>query len=280
MFQRRLEGGRECLSPRELRHFVGGPPPVAARCGTAIAALVVTAGAVVSCKVPADAVFSGPRSLTVLSRCRLVFTMRRILIVESDLAASGAISRTLAGLGYGLDIAYDADQARSLARQNRYAITLIDERLSDGDGVKLYEDLHRVQQDMAGVLVSAVANLYTVAKAIGAGMARVLSKPVDFQELLAFIDGQSGPTPRSEEPRLMNSTCDVDVREEAIAELSPRDISQRLTDADLIQIIRTVDYPFVGKDRLEYFDRDTLERVVHLVRRWCRNRLQRGVCAW
>jgi ActR/RegA family two-component response regulator len=240
---------------------------------------VVTAGAVVSAKSLQTRYFRAAFAHRA-SRCRLVFTMRRILIVESDLAASGAISRTLAGLGYGLDIAYDADQARSLARQNRYAITLIDERLSDGDGVKLYEDLHRVQQDMAGVLVSAVANLYTVAKAIGAGMARVLSKPVDFQELLAFIDGQSDPTPRSEEPRLMNSTCDVDVREEAIAELSPRDISQRLSDADLIQIIRTVDYPFVGKDRLEYFDRDTLERVVHLVRRWCRNRLQRGVCAW
>lgn len=203
--------------------------------------------------------------------------MRRILLVESDLVACAAISRTLSGLGYGLDIAYDGDQARLLARQNRYAITLIDERLSDGDGVKLFEELHRIQQDMAGVLVTAVANLYTVVKAIGAGMAHVLSKPVDFRELLAFIDGQSDPKPSAAEHRPMNESLSA-VGEEAIADLSPRDISYRLSDAELIDIIRTVDYPFAGKERLEFFDRDTLERVVHLVRRWCRNRLQRGVC--
>jgi hypothetical protein len=38
-------------------------------------------------------------------------------------------------------------------------------------------------------------------------------------------------------------------------------------------VIRSVEYPFAGKDRLEYFDRDTLERVVCLVRRWSCNRL-------
>ena len=36
---------------------------------------------------------------------------------------------------------------------------------------------------------------------------------------------------------------------------------------------RSVDYPFAGKERLEYFDRDTLERVVCLVRRWSQQRL-------
>ncbi|MFO1094004.1 MAG: hypothetical protein U0992_11940 [Planctomycetaceae bacterium] len=46
----------------------------------------------------------------------------------------------------------------------------------------------------------------------------------------------------------------------------------------MIEVIRSVEYPFVGKDRLEFFDRDTLERVAHLVRRWCRNRLHRP--AW
>jgi hypothetical protein len=66
--------------------------------------------------------------------------------------------------------------------------------------------------------------------------------------------------------------------EDQIAELTPRDIQHRLSERDLVDIIRSVDYPFAGKERLEYFDRDTLERVVHLVRRWCRNRLQ--LAAW
>ena len=47
---------------------------------------------------------------------------------------------------------------------------------------------------------------------------------------------------------------------------------QAMTNGDFIEIIRSVDYPFAGKERLEYFDRDTLQRVVYLVRRWCQRR--------
>lgn len=204
--------------------------------------------------------------------------MFRILLVESDLTICNTISRTLAGLGYGLDVAYDASEARSLARQHRYSLGLFGDRLSDGDGVQLFEEMRFLQQRMAGVLVTAAGNLYTVSKAIGAGMLRVLCKPLDFAELVALVnvtaeashDEHVGVVP--ERGRTMQFT------EARIAELTPRDIQHRLTERDLVEIIRSVDYPFAGKERLEFFDRDTLERVVHLVRRWCRNRLQ--LSAW
>ena len=61
-----------------------------------------------------------------------------------------------------------------------------------------------------------------------------------------------------------------------IAALSMTQIHHDLSDAELISIIRSVDYPFAGKERLEYFDRDTLERVVCLVRRWSQHRLASG----
>jgi hypothetical protein len=54
----------------------------------------------------------------------------------------------------------------------------------------------------------------------------------------------------------------------SIAKLANDQIHGALSNAELIEIIRSVDYPFAGKDRLEYFDRDTLARVVCLVRRW------------
>jgi hypothetical protein len=60
-----------------------------------------------------------------------------------------------------------------------------------------------------------------------------------------------------------------------IAALSNADIRQGLSNQELIGIIRVVEYPFAGKERLEYFDRDTLERVVCLIRRWSQQRLER-----
>ncbi len=58
---------------------------------------------------------------------------------------------------------------------------------------------------------------------------------------------------------------------QTISALSNDEIRESMTKGELIQIIRSVDYPFAGKERLEFFDCDTLERVVCLIRRWsCR----------
>jgi hypothetical protein len=60
---------------------------------------------------------------------------------------------------------------------------------------------------------------------------------------------------------------------ESISTLSDDEIRRLMSTDELISVIRGVDYPFAGKERLEYFDRDTLERVVCLVRRWTCHRL-------
>jgi hypothetical protein len=60
---------------------------------------------------------------------------------------------------------------------------------------------------------------------------------------------------------------------ESISTLSDDEIRRLMSTDELIAVIRSVDYPFAGKERLEYFDRDTLERVVCLVRRWTCHRL-------
>jgi len=60
---------------------------------------------------------------------------------------------------------------------------------------------------------------------------------------------------------------------DSISDLSNDEIRGSMTREALIAVIRSVDYPFAGKERLEFFDRDTLERVVCLVRRWSRKQL-------
>ncbi len=198
--------------------------------------------------------------------------MSRILLVTSDLSLCSTISGTLSALGYPLDVAYDAAQARSLAAGRRYDIGLIGERLSDCDGVSLFTELHERSPVMSGVLVAAAANLYTVVKAVGAGMARVVARPLDFKELLEVISAQQ--TMQNREGDMDVDVATAESLEQSIADLSTDEIDHRLTDGELIEIIRQVDYPFAGKERLEHFDRDTLQRVVHLIRRWCRNRLE------
>jgi hypothetical protein len=75
----------------------------------------------------------------------------------------------------------------------------------------------------------------------------------------------------NDQPMQPNSQRAFDL--EAISTLSDEQIRHAMSPDELIAVIRSVEYPFAGKDRLEYFDRDTLERVVCLVRRWSCNRL-------
>ncbi len=70
-----------------------------------------------------------------------------------------------------------------------------------------------------------------------------------------------------------NRSCRFDLQ--TISELSNDEIRGSMTKDELIQIIRSVDYPFAGKERLEFFDRDTLERVVCLIRRWSCRQLEK-----
>ncbi len=73
------------------------------------------------------------------------------------------------------------------------------------------------------------------------------------------------PPPKTDAPPLLFSV-------KSISRLSRSQVSS-LEEPELVALIRAVEYPFAGKERLEFFDRDTLVRVAHLVCRWCRNTL-------
>lgn len=59
----------------------------------------------------------------------------------------------------------------------------------------------------------------------------------------------------------------------SISLLTDVEVREEFTKAEMIHLIRGVEYPFAGKERLENFDLDTLQRVVFLVRRWSQNKL-------
>ena len=114
------------------------------------------------------------------------------------------------------------------------------------------------------------------------GYSGVIQDPPDLQQLrplLRRVFGGLADSLGSEQPEIARSIAArtdpagelPDLR--TIAGLTLTQIRSVLSNFDLMRIIRAVDYPFAGKERLEYFDRDTLERVVCLVRRWSQQRL-------
>lgn len=190
--------------------------------------------------------------------------MKRVLLVGQDPEVCHSVAGTLSGLGFGIDVAYDRRTGLFLADRRNYTHLVVDDEIDDAGGMSVFHQLSAVQTGLTTVLLTAAGNQNTVASAIKAGVRRVIAKPVDPRQLISIISSVSASQTTMPAPR-------PTIR--SIASLSIREIHEGLSIDQLISIIRSVDYPFAGKERLEHFDRDTLERVVHLVCRWCRQKL-------
>jgi DNA-binding NtrC family response regulator len=196
--------------------------------------------------------------------------MRRLLLIDGNRADCGRLIPVLTGLGYALDVTGDANEARMLNERQHYAWSVIGSPLNGVDGVELFTEIREHQQRIRGLLVAnrPYGPLQTAARKAGLD---VISRPIDIHILIpwlsrcegeaeGFSDGQGAPIRRKR------------LDEEFVGSLDEDIVRRKLSNAELIQIIRDIDYPFAGKERLEMFDRDTLTRVVLLIQRWCLTR--------
>ena len=115
-------------------------------------------------------------------------TAPSLLVVDDDRANCAVISQVLTGMGYTVDVANDGPSALELVEQNDYDLALLDYQMPGMDGVELFQRIRELRPDMLGVFLTAYTRIDTVFSAIDAGAFRVLSKPVDFNELVPILE--------------------------------------------------------------------------------------------
>jgi two-component system, NtrC family, response regulator HydG len=115
-----------------------------------------------------------------------------VLLVDDDPDTCACLSDVLADLGYAVDVAHDGPAALELSGRRGYGLALLDYKLPGMDGVQLYGHLKRLRATTVGVLVTGFASAETARAATGAGIRRVLPKPVDFAQLLPLIQEVAG----------------------------------------------------------------------------------------
>ncbi len=201
-----------------------------------------------------------------------------VLIVDSDQIAVRQLMSLLSDLSLKVFVAFTRAEAIEHSLRGGFDLCLVSHGLSDGSGVSLFTDfLSRVGRPM-GVLLSPHANLRVIVDGLEAGFDHIICHPADAYQirliLTEIFPDASEVCEWDDSLNARSAQMNADLPDlKSIASLSMADIRLSLSNADLIRIIRSVDYPFAGKERLEYFDRDTLERVVCLVRRWGQQRL-------
>jgi DNA-binding response OmpR family regulator len=111
----------------------------------------------------------------------------RILVVDDDRSACAIVSRLLSTEGYQVQTAHDGATALDAIDSNDFELAILDYQMPGMNGVELCQRLRELKPDMATIFLTAFATINTVYPAIGAGAERVLSKPVNFEELLPLV---------------------------------------------------------------------------------------------
>lgn len=110
-----------------------------------------------------------------------------LLLVDDEPDTCTNLSDIFTDLGYQVDVAYDGESALKLVQQRQYDVALLDLKMPGMDGLELYRRIRRLSAGTVAIVVTAYATGSTAQAVLEAGAWRILSKPVDFGQLLKFV---------------------------------------------------------------------------------------------
>ena len=109
----------------------------------------------------------------------------RILVVEDNPDLASAIRQGLAENGYVVDVAHAGFEGERLAISEPYDVVILDVMLPDVDGVRLCRDLRRQGVSAYILILTALSSTSHKVSGLDAGADDYLTKPFEFEELLA-----------------------------------------------------------------------------------------------
>jgi DNA-binding response OmpR family regulator len=111
----------------------------------------------------------------------------RLLIVEDDVKLVRALKRGLEREGYGVDVAYDGDEALERATAHDYDAVVLDLMLPGRDGFAVCDAIRRSHTDVRILMLTARADVRDRIRGLDTGADDYLVKPFDFGELVARL---------------------------------------------------------------------------------------------
>jgi DNA-binding response OmpR family regulator len=111
----------------------------------------------------------------------------RLLIVEDDVKLVRALQRGLEREGYGVDVAYDGDEALERTAARDYDAVVLDLMLPGSDGFAVCEAIRRSDGDVRILILTARADVGDRIRGLDTGADDYLVKPFDFGELVARL---------------------------------------------------------------------------------------------
>ena len=115
----------------------------------------------------------------------------RILIIEDDLEAAGAMSHGLTEAGYECVHAPDGEAGLTEAVKGGFDVMIVDRMMPKKNGVEVVETLRREGDQTPVLFLSALGEINDRVVGLRAGADDYLVKPYAFAELIARVDALS-----------------------------------------------------------------------------------------
>jgi DNA-binding response OmpR family regulator len=121
----------------------------------------------------------------------------RILVVEDDAKTARFLKQGLEEEGHAVDIAVDGEAGAFLGHLNPYDLILLDIQLPKQNGLQLSANLRREGLETPILMLTGRDSTPDIVRGLNAGADDYLTKPFDFDELLARVNAltrrRSGP---------------------------------------------------------------------------------------
>ena len=111
----------------------------------------------------------------------------RILVVEDNKTLAQAIARGLREHGYGVDVANLGAEGEELASSVPYDLVVLDVMLPDRDGVAVCRNLRRRKVSTYVLLLTGLSATAEKVGGLESGADDYMTKPFEFEELLARV---------------------------------------------------------------------------------------------
>lgn len=111
----------------------------------------------------------------------------KVLIVESEKRLNNVINRYLKNEGYGVDSAFDGEEALDYLEVGSYDAIITDMRISKINGYQLVKNMRDNNINTPVLMLSGRDSLEDKVRGLNVGADDVIVKPFEFEELIARI---------------------------------------------------------------------------------------------
>ncbi len=111
-----------------------------------------------------------------------------VLVVDDNEDSAAMTAKLLSALGFTADVANSGVVALQRVEQKHYGVAILDYQMPGMNGLELFRQIREIQPDLCGIFLTGYTTIDVVFPAIEAGVLRVLSKPVNFEELVPIIE--------------------------------------------------------------------------------------------